>query len=72
MMRAVLALTVLLCASMDAGKAFTPRPMPAIAPEPEDAVEEAEMSLEEENAALKDLEEKRMVEEAEAEEGAEE
>jgi hypothetical protein len=46
--------------------------MPEIAKEPEDVAEEADTPLDAENAALKELEEKRMVEEAEAEEGEEE
>ena len=51
-----------------AGKTFTPKPMPEIAREPDDVGEEEDTPLDAENAVLKELEEKRMVEEAEAEE----
>ncbi|KAG8461297.1 hypothetical protein KFE25_010484 [Diacronema lutheri] len=50
------------------GKTFTPKPMPEIAREPDDVGEEEDTPLDAENAVLKELEEKRMVEEAEAEE----
>lgn len=55
-------------ASGRAGRTFTPTPMPELSTEPEDAAEAEDTPLEAENALLKALEEKRMVEEAEAEE----
>jgi len=53
------------------GKSFTPLPMPEIASEPLDVAEEEDTPLDAENEVLKQLEEKRMVEEADAEEGGE-
>jgi len=50
------------------GKAFTPKPMPPVAPEPEDVAEDEDVPLDKENETLKEMEEANWNEEDEGEE----